>query len=308
MGMVAIGLSTFVVILISDSFGPLGTLNAAVQFILFFFVACIPGWKTGRLSYVDIAWPWGLACIGACTLMVANGEPARVRVIGIIYLMIGLRMGLGALVLLKKGFLRRELPRYQYRHLKWREAGVQNIKLETQIEILKQCIANISFSALPAFIIASNPKETFSLLEYTGLVIALAALAFETIADVQKNNFLTAMKKTGKKNQVCNVGLWRYTRHPNYFGEWMVWNGLAIAAIPSWLYLKEIESMLIWVIFGAGLIYLSRGMYVFLVYQTGAEPAEYYSVQKRPDYAAYQQTTNQFFPGPPAQPNLKSHG
>ena len=299
MGMVVIGLSSFAVIILSTSMEFIGSINAAIQLALFVLVACIPGWKTGRLSYVDIAWPWGLACIGALTMTLGSGAPARVFMIGLMYLMIGMRMGLGALVLLRKGFLDRELPRYQYRRMKWEEEGVQNIRLETQIEILKQCIANISFAALPALIIACNPSDQFSILEYMGLAMAMAALAFETTADIQKNNFLVAMKKAGKKNQVCNVGLWRFTRHPNYFGEWMVWNGLVVAALPSWLYLKDIENMAVWFVLGAGLLYLSRGMYVFLVYQTGAVPAEYYSVQKRPDYARYQQTTNQFFPGPP---------
>ena len=298
MSMVWVGLTSFAVMVFSTTLGFIGAVNAAVQFTLFLLVACLPGWKTGRLSYVDIAWPWGLACIGGLTIALSQGESTRILAAGVVYLMIGLRMGLGALVLLKKGFLQRELPRYQYRRMIWEKEGVKNVRLETQIEILKQCIANMSFSALPAFIIASNQTGQFSILEFIGLGVTLGALIFETVADVQKNNFLVAMKKAGKKNQVCNVGLWKFTRHPNYFGEWMVWNGLIIAAIPSWLHLQSIEAMPVWVIFGAGLLYLSRGMYVFLVYQTGAVPAEYYSVQKRPDYANYQQTTNQFFPGP----------
>ena len=148
MSMVFVGLSSFAVILLSHSLATMGTINSLLQLILFTVVACIPGWKTGRLSYVDIAWPWGLACIGALTLALSTGDPKRALIIGIVYLMIGLRMGLGALVLLKKGFLRRELPRYQYRRMKWEEEKVKNIRLETQIEILKQCVANISFSAL----------------------------------------------------------------------------------------------------------------------------------------------------------------
>jgi steroid 5-alpha reductase family enzyme len=49
-------------------------------------------------------------------------------------------------------------------------------------------------------------------------------------------------KKLGKKNSVCNVGLWRYSRHPNYFAEWMAWNGFIIAAVPSLITLYEIEG------------------------------------------------------------------
>ena len=65
-----------------------------------------------------------------------------------------------------------------------------------------------------------------SLLEIMGLSISVVALCLESLAV----NFLRAMKRQGKHNQVCDVGLWRYCRHPNYFYEWMVWNGLVIAA------------------------------------------------------------------------------
>ena len=70
--------------------------------------------------------------------------------------------------------------------------------------------------------------SSFSLLELLGLVIWALAFAMESVADLQKVRFLRAMKKAGKQRQVCNIGLWKYSRHPNYFAEWMVWNGLVI--------------------------------------------------------------------------------
>jgi steroid 5-alpha reductase family enzyme len=78
----------------------------------------------------------------------------------------------------------------------------------------------------------------------------------------------------------------------------MVWNGLIIAAIPSWWALQSAENTLVWGLLGAGLLFTSRMMYSTLVYLTGAVPSEYYSAQKRPDYITYQQRTNRFFPGP----------
>jgi steroid 5-alpha reductase family enzyme len=106
------------------------------------------------------------------------------------------------------------------------------------------------------------------------------------------------MKRLGQKNQVCNVGLWRYSRHPNYFAEWMVWNGVIIASIPSWIMLYDKESLIVWVLLGLSLLWTSRLMYMTLVYHTGAVPSEYYSSQKRSAYKSYQQSTNIFFPGP----------
>jgi steroid 5-alpha reductase family enzyme len=94
------------------------------------------------------------------------------------------------------------------------------------------------------------------------------------------------------------VGLWRYSRHPNYFGEWMVWNGLILMALPSLVSLYRTESMPVAILVTAGLLFVTRIMYVTLVYLTGAKPSEFYSVQKRPEYADYQRRTNIFFPGP----------
>ena len=88
------------------------------------------------------------------------------------------------------------------------------------------------------------------------------------------------MKKESKQAQVCDVGLWKYSRHPNYFFEWMVWNGLIVAAIPSWLALRSQETLAIWLLLGLGLLLASAVMYRTLVHLTGAIPSEYYSEQK----------------------------
>jgi len=167
-----------------------------------------------------------------------------------------------------------------------------------QVDAILQGMANASFLAIPAFLIAANPSASISVLEVIGMLVWAGSFAMESIADMQKLFFLKAMKKSGQKSKVCNIGLWKYSRHPNYFAEWMVWNGLVIAAIPSWLALFDHESIIIWMLLGAGLLMASKMMYSTLVYHTGAVPAEYYSVQKRPEYKAYQETTNIFFPGP----------
>ena len=81
-----------------------------------------------------------------------------------------------------------------------------------------------------------------SIFEIIGILIWLSAFIMESVADMQKLSFLNKMKKLGQKNQVCNVGLWKYSRHPNYFAEWMVWNGLIIASISSWIILSKISN------------------------------------------------------------------
>jgi steroid 5-alpha reductase family enzyme len=284
-------------ILNSPTFSDIGLINGLGQLVLFALVVCLPIWRTERMSYVDIGWPWGLVLLGLISYWLSDGYWLRSLVVSGIVILIGLRMGMGALKMWRMGLLKKEFPRYQYQRRRWEKDGKTNVQLALQVDAISQGLANASFLALPVLIIASNNSPQFSLFEVAGLVIWVLAFAMETVADMQKLAFLQKMKKQGKQRQVCDVGLWRYCRHPNYFAEWMVWNGLVVAAIPSWLALQNTESTLIWGLLGAGLLFTSRMMYSTLVYVTGAVPSEYYSAQKRPGYTEYQQHTNRFFPG-----------
>ena len=284
-------------LLSSENLTSISFTNGALQLLLFVFVVCLPTWRTGRMSYVDIGWPWGVTLIGIITWLYGEGDSFRIATVSILYILIGSRMGMGALKMWRLGMLKTEFSRYEYQKKRWKKAGKNNTMLAMQIEGILQGLANASFLAMPAFIIATNSNTTISMLEIVGVLIWLGAFVMESIADMQKISFLKKMKASGEKNKVCNVGLWKYTRHPNYFAEWMVWNGLIIASIPSWILLYNTESMTIWIFLGLGLLFTSRMMYTTLVYHTGAIPSEYYSLKKRPEYKIYQETTNIFFPG-----------
>jgi steroid 5-alpha reductase family enzyme len=288
----------WILLLLSDNLVSIGLINGLLQLLLFALVVCLPAWRTGRMSYVDIGWPWGLTLIGILTWFYSDGDATRVAVVSIAYIFAGSRMGLGALKMWRLGYLKTEFPRYEYQKSRWQKAGKTNTALAMQVEAILQGLANASFLAIPAFVIATNPDTHISIFEIIGMIVWLGAFVMESVADSQKLAFLREMKKQGKKNTVCNIGLWKYSRHPNYFAEWMVWNGLVIASIPSWLALYQQESIIIWGLLGIGILFASRMMYTTLVYYTGAVPSEFYSVQKRPEYKKYQQTTNIFFPGP----------
>ena len=288
----------WILLFYSNNFQSIAIINGIAQLILFLFVVCIPIWITKRMSYVDIGWPWGVALIGIIAYCLSNNITLTQYLIMIAYVLIGSRMGLGALKMWSLGLLNKEFPRYEYQKIRWKKSGKSNEQLAMQIEALSQGLANASFLAIPIFLVFASPLTTISFLEIFGFILFALALIFETVADYQKILFLQEMKRLNKRNMVCDVGLWRYTRHPNYFAEWMVWNGLIIASVPSYIALFDSEVFWLWILIGIALLYTSRIMYITLVYLTGAIPSEYYSVQKRPDYKAYQQSTNIFFPGP----------
>ena len=282
----------------SNNLQSIALINGIGQLVLFLFVVCIPIWKTGRMSYVDIGWPWGVTLIGLITYCQINTMTLSKTLIITAYILIGSRMGLGALKMWSMGLLKKEFPRYEYQKIRWEKSNKTNISLAMQVEALSQGLANASFLAIPIFLMSVSPSTQLSTLEIIGFTIFVLSIVFETVADYQKLKFLRKMKRQNKKNMVCDIGLWKYTRHPNYFAEWMVWNGLIIASIPSYISLFDSEALWLWIMIGVALLYTSRIMYITLIYLTGAVPSEYYSAQKRPAYKAYQQSTNIFFPGP----------
>ena len=283
----------FVIFYQIEKFQDFLVVNFITQIIVFLLFACIPAYLTKRMSYVDIAWPFGLISIGIITLFFGEGYLPRKIIISSLYIIAGLRMGLGALVLLKKGYLDKELPRYQFQRIRWSKKGYTNNFISIQYEILLQCFANITFLAIPAILISNNNLDHFTILEIIGFVLWILFFAMEHLADIQKQAFLINAKKNNLKNQVCNVGLWNYTRHPNYFSEWMIWNALILASFSSLIYTQETYIFIGILI---SLIYISFLMYQTLVFLTGAVPSEYYSLIKRPDYKKYKENTNMFFP------------
>jgi len=296
-----------VVLLVSNSFFSTAILNNVLQIIVFLLTANIPSLMTGRMSYVDIAWPWGLITIGVMPFLSAVQENSyRTNFVMIAYMVAGGRMALGGAVQFFAGKLQTEFPRYLYQRINWAKEGITDenslgFKLAMQKEIIVQCIANMGALSMPLMVQAYGYKTgELTWLEVFGWTLWLVAIIFEHTADKQKKAFVADCIKNNVKNAVCDVGLWRYSRHPNYFGEWMVWNSLVITSIPSLLALWETSEEAFLVKFGmtTGLMTTSLVMYQCLVHYTGAVPAEFYTVQKRPEYVKYQKMVNMFVPGP----------
>ena len=133
----------FIVLISSSTLATIGLINGLVQLALFIAVVCIPVWRTGRMSYVDIGWPLGVLLIGVLTLaLLQDGYWLRTLIVSLAYLLIGGRMGLGALHGWRKGWLQTELPRYQYQRIHWQTIGITNTRLRAKIEVQAKRISN----------------------------------------------------------------------------------------------------------------------------------------------------------------------
>lgn len=131
---------------------------------------------------------------------------------------------------------------------------------------------------------AIAPSPPFpSLFDLAGLSMAVAGLAFEAVADAQLRRF----KQTAPRGAICDVGLWRYSRHPNYFGESVIWWGLYIVAagVPggAWTFVSPL--LMNWLLLKvSGVTLLEKGL-----------------ASTKPGYADYVRRTSAFIPWPPGK-------
>jgi steroid 5-alpha reductase family enzyme len=132
--------------------------------------------------------------------------------------------------------------------------------------------------ALPLFA-AIDSSSPLNVLDMISLVIWLTGMAFETIADQQLHRF---KKKPANKGKILVTGLWRYSRHPNYFGECLIWWGFFGFALAAGHAYYTILSPLL--------------MTYFLLKFSGVSLLEK-TMKHRPGYESYMQKTNAFVPG-----------
>ena len=120
------------------------------------------------------------------------------------------------------------------------------------------------------------------ILQVAGLVLAAFGIGYEAIADWQLERF---RKRADSRGRVLDTGLWRYSRHPNYFGECCTWwgFGLVAAAAGAWWALASPLLMTVLLLKVSGVTMLERDI-----------------GERRPDYARYVRGTNAFLPGRPA--------
>ena len=146
----------------------------------------------------------------------------------------------------------------------------------------------VALFSIPLWIAYTNPSP-WQFTDILGILIGITALLGEATADKQLAAFRNNPENRGK---VCQTGLWRYSRHPNYFFEWLHWCAYVVFAwgAPS----------LGWTLLGPLL------MYTFLRWITGVPHIERQSIASRGEaYKHYQQTTNTFWPWKPRKAHSK---
>jgi len=234
------------------------------------------------VSFIDGVWPLGMLMLALATFPRTEGDPVRT---GLLLWLVGvwaLRLGWHLLAR-----WRRQGADGRYVEIvenQERERGWSFGKTALLIVFLPQA-ALAWLTSLPVQLgqVAYGPEVGW--IGWTGAVMAVIGIGFESIGDAQLKAFKDDPKNKGK---VLDTGLWRYTRHPNYFGDALVWWGLYLIAAET--------GPGAWSI--AGPLFLT----FTLTRWSGIGITEKAISKSRPGYADYVKRTSAFIPWPPKKP------
>jgi steroid 5-alpha reductase family enzyme len=227
-------------------------------------------------SIVDMFWGAGFVLIAWVAWRLNSPAGSRVLLLVILTTVWGLRL---SLFLLWRNWGHGEDRRYAAMRAQHHGSRFWWVSLFT-VFLLQGAI--LWFVSLPIQVAAAkNVASPLGWLDAAGIMLWSVGLFFETIGDWQLARFKADPNNAG---QVMDRGLWRFTRHPNYFGDFCVWWGL---------YLIAAAGGASWTV-GSPLL-----MSLLLMKVSGVTLLEKTITDRRPGYAAYKARTNAFFPGPP---------
>ncbi|MDP2876561.1 MAG: DUF1295 domain-containing protein [Holophaga sp.] len=234
--------------------------------------------RTRNAGWVDVAWALGLGGLAVFFALVGSGDPLRRLLIGLMGGIWGLRLGMHLFLRVAKD------PHEDGRYVTLRQEWGGAIELKFLGFFLFQGLLDL-FLALPFLLASLDPTPEISFLTWAGVVLWLISILGEAISDRQLQRFKLNPLNRGR---VCRDGLWAFSRHPNYFFEWLIWIAFALAATSSpWG----------WLAWSCPLLMLN-----FLVRVTGIPATEMQSLRtKGEDYRRYQQEVSAFVPWFPNQ-------
>jgi steroid 5-alpha reductase family enzyme len=246
--------------------------------VIFFVASWAIGRRVGRYNVVDVTWGLAFVAIAVTSLAWARSHEAvatgRQWLVLALVAIWGVRLA-AYIAVRSRGH--GEDPRYDA--MLRRATGSRDTYALTRIFLLQAVVA--WFVSLPVQV-AMFERSGLGPIAVVGTVLWAIGVFFEAVGDAQ----LAAFKRDpANRGQVMDRGLWRYTRHPNYFGEACLWTGLYLVAAQQWV--------------GAVTVLSPAAMTYFVAAKTGKPMLEKQLTDTKPGYADYVRRTSGFFPLPP---------
>ena len=174
-----------------------------------------------RNDIADIAWGMGFVAI-VIFLFITQPSTLQSNIVYILTLIWGIRLAIHI------GFRTKGKPE-DFRYKKWRDEWGKYFVLRSYLQVYLLQGFFMWIISLPIIVVSMAQNQAISPFALAGSIIWLIGFAFESIGDYQLMLFI---KHKQNKSDIMQTGLWKYTRHPNYFGEVLVWWGIFIMVLP----------------------------------------------------------------------------
>jgi steroid 5-alpha reductase family enzyme len=222
-----------------------------------------------RNDLADIAWGLGFPVLGWANWLLSPSRSLRATIVVSLVTLWGVRL---ALHLATRAWGRPEDARYKEMRKGWGGKEVLN----TYLKIFMLQGAFLLIVALPVIEVSGLDNTSIGFTDYLGIIVFCVGFMIETVSDRQLFLFV----KTKKPGQVMQTGLWRYSRHPNYFGEILLWWGLAISVCFAGAWTAVIGPLVI----------------TFLILKVSGIPMLEKRYEGNPAFEDYKKRTQKFFP------------
>ena len=186
-------------------------------------------------SIVDIGWGIGFILISFMLLLSKPYTDNKDLVLSFMILVWGFRLAFHI-------YSRSRGKEEDFRYAQWRKDWGKNAVLYAFVKVFMLQGIIMLFVSLPIIVELNSNNDKLNLFSFIGIIVFASGLLFESIGDVQLYCF---KRKSENKGRIITTGLWKYTRHPNYFGEALLWWGIAMFTIGSELWIVSFIGPLI---------------------------------------------------------------
>lgn len=250
-------------------------LVSAILILIYFTVIFVVAQILKNNSIVDSFWGPGFFIVAAYTFLIAKNQGTRTLILTALVTIWAFRL---FVYITLRNWNKPEDYRYINMRKRW---GNSFPMLKAFINVfLLQAIINY-IVALPIIVTNTSSNQNMSILNYLGVLLWIVGFAFEVIGDSQLKAFKANKENKGK---LMTEGVWKYTRHPNYFGEAAMWWGIFLISVSG---------------IGDSLFIISPVLMTLLLLFVSGVPLLEKKYAGREDFEAYARRTNKFFPGIP---------
>lgn len=238
-----------------------------VYFLLFFLVAQL----IRNNSIVDMGWGAGFIVVALATLLIQGAYVERNLLLLLLVTIWGGRL---TYYIVRRNWGKPE----DFRYAKWRREWGRWVVPRAFLQVFMLQGFLMLVIGYPIILVNANPQPGLNVLDSLGLIVWLVGFYFESVGDKQMAEF---KKNPANKGRIINVGLWKYSRHPNYFGEATMWWGIFLLSLS--------------VPFGWSAIISPLAITLLLLYVSGVPMLEK-KYKDNPEFQEYAKVTNKFFP------------